>query len=69
MVAGETSESSLFGVFALAVLLPALGFSLALFRCRLFESFPAIGTLGERATPGRQTVSCSSPIGTTGSAS
>jgi len=51
MMAGETSNLLVFGVFAVAFVLPVGGFSLAVFRYRMFESTPAIGTLGERAIP------------------
>lgn len=51
MMAGETSDLLVIGVFAVAFVVPAGGFALAVFRYRIFESTPAIGALGERAIP------------------
>lgn len=51
MMAGETGDLLVFGVFAVAFVVPAGGFSVAVFRYKLFESTPAIGALGERAIP------------------
>jgi signal transduction histidine kinase len=38
-------------VYALAFVVPALAFTLSVFRYRMFESTPAVGALGERAIP------------------
>jgi signal transduction histidine kinase len=51
MMAGETRDLLVFSVFVVAFVLPTAGFSLAMFRYRMFESTPAIGALGERAIP------------------
>jgi len=48
---GAVDDVVVHGVFALAFAMPAAGFSLAVFRYRLFDSPPASGALGERAIP------------------
>lgn len=51
MMAGETGDLLVLSVFTVAFVVPAGGYSLALFRYKMFESTPAIGALGERAIP------------------
>jgi signal transduction histidine kinase len=48
---GAVDDVVVHGIFALAFSMPAVGFSLAVFRYRLFDSPPASGALGERAIP------------------
>jgi signal transduction histidine kinase len=50
-LAGETSETVVVGVYAAALVTPAAGLLLAVFRYRMFDSTPATGALGERAIP------------------
>jgi len=46
---GAVADAAVHAVFALAFAMPVAGFSLAVFRYRLFDSPPATGALGERA--------------------
>jgi signal transduction histidine kinase len=50
-LADGTAEPVVFGVYALAFVVPAVAFALAVFRYGMFESTPAVGALGERAIP------------------
>jgi signal transduction histidine kinase len=51
ILAGETSDGTVFAVYALAFVTPAVTLLLAVFRYDMFESTPAAGALGERAIP------------------
>ncbi len=50
-LSAELSTVSLYGVYALAFVTPAIFLTLAVFRYDMFGSTPAAGTLGERAIP------------------
>ncbi|WP_436935642.1 ATP-binding protein [Halovenus marina] len=51
ILAGEVSDSTVFAVYSLAFVTPAVTLLLAVFRHDMFESTPAAGALGERAIP------------------